>query len=114
MNLKIVCVILLVLSSCARVKITDTEFCGDMGRDGAKCFTTLSGQERTIELREWEDYRFGMICSKASTFAEWKKAILKLCKMSRRCYFSTQKKINEFGENVESIEVKINELQKSR
>lgn len=100
---------LIILSSCARVKITDREFCADMGPDGASCFTTLTGTEREINPNDWEDYRLGMICSKADTFAEWKKAIAKLCRYSRRCTFETKKKINRFGQNIEEVKVKIHE-----
>lgn len=100
---------LIILSSCASVNIKDGEFCGDLGSDGAECFTTLSGQSRTISPGDWDDERFGMICSKADTFANWKKAILKLCKLSKRCKYDVKKKIIEFGDNVESYQVKIND-----
>lgn len=114
MNTKISYVILLclvLLSSCARVKINDGEFCGDMGREGATCFKTLSGETRDIPATDWDAERFGMICSKADTFANWKKAIMKLCRLTKRCRYSVKKKIDKFGKNVESFQVKINEIQ---
>lgn len=100
---------LIQISSCAKVKITDREFCADMGREGASCFTTLTGTQRTISLSEWRDERFGMVCSSTETFREWKSAILKLCNMSKRCRYSTKKKIKSFGKNIEEIEIKVNE-----
>ena len=100
----------MLLSSCANVKIKNSEFCGDMGNLGASCFKTLSGETRDISPNDWDDERFGMICSKADTFADWKKAILKLCKMSRRCKYESKKNIKNFGKKVESFKLKINDL----
>lgn len=100
---------LIALSGCAKVSITDREFCGDMGSEGASCFKTLSGETRDIPPNEWDDFRFGMVCSKPDTFAEWKKALLKLCSVSKRCKFETKKKINKFGKMIETFQVKLNE-----
>lgn len=98
---------LLLFSSCGSVKIKDSEFCGDMGTAGASCFKTLSGETRDVHPNDWDEERFGMICSKADTFADWKKAILKLCKMSRRCKYESKKKIKKFGKAIESFQLKI-------
>ena len=109
-NFVILLFLILLASSCGLVKIKDSEFCGDMGQDGATCFTTLSNQERKISPAQWEEERFGMICSNAKTFAEWKAAILKLCSMTWRCSYDDRSNIITFGKNIEKIQLKINEL----
>lgn len=101
----------MLLSSCARVKISDGEFCGDLGSDGATCFKTLSGETRDISPSDWDEERFGMVCSDSGTFAEWKAAIKKLCAYSRRCTYEDKKSIENFGINIENFKVKINEIQ---
>ena len=101
--------LLALISSCAKVKISDSEFCGDMGQEGATCFRTISGQLREVSPSEWESERFGQICTRPETFAEWKAAILKLCKMTKRCTFEVKSKVKSFGHNVDKIRIKINE-----
>lgn len=102
MNTKIVLGILfaLILSSCGSVKISDSEFCGDMGVEGAQCFNLLSDRERRVVLPEWNDERFGMICTKAETFIEWKTAILKLCGLTRRCQYDVIQNVIRFEEKI--------------
>jgi hypothetical protein len=103
MNLKIGFISLLLLS-CSQVKIKDSEWCGDAGPYGASCFKTLSDNSRDIEKEEWDKERFGMICTKAENFAEWKIAILKLCKMAgRRCKYDVKQKVIRFNEKVEAF-----------
>lgn len=79
-----------------------------MGSAGASCFHTLSDSSRDLTKEEWDQERFGMICSKASTFAEWKASILKLCQMSKRCSYDVKKKLIKFGDHVEEYQLKIN------
>ena len=103
MSLKIL-FISLFLFGCSQVKIKDSEWCGDAGPYGASCFNTLSDNTRDIEKEQWDEERFGMICTKSSNFAEWKTAILKLCKMAgRRCKYDVQKKVIIFNERVENF-----------
>jgi len=85
------------LSACgSRVRITDTEWCADVGASGASCFRTLSNISRDIPKAEWDEERFGQICSTADTFAEWKAALLKLCSDTGRCDYQTQEIIRRF------------------
>ncbi len=91
------------LASCAKVPIKDSEWCGDFGSEGASCFNTLSDNKRDISKEEWDKERFGMLCTKSQTFADWQASILKLCKASKRCSFENQKVIFNFMENVEII-----------
>ena len=106
MNLKkgFVSLFLLSLSSCSQVKIKDSEWCGDAGQFGASCFKTLSDNTRDIEKAKWDEERFGMICTKAENFADWKASILKLCQMAgKRCKYDVKNKVIRFNERVESF-----------
>lgn len=103
-NLKLLCAILfaLSLSGCGgRIKISDTEWCGDMGDYGASCFHTLSNGTRDIEKQAWDQERFGKVCTSAATLAEWKAALLKLCNDTGRCDYETKKIINEFTRKIQ-------------
>lgn len=79
---------LLLLSGCASVRIPDTEWCGDMGSEGAACFHTLTDESRDIPKAEWDDFRFGQVCTTANDFASIKSALEKLCSMAgKRCKY---------------------------
>lgn len=99
--------LLLSLSSCARVPIKNTEWCGDMGPNGAQCFHTLSDESRTLSATEWENERFGMICATSKDFGEFKKVITNLCRISKRCTYEMKQKINTFFTRVDEYEKKI-------
>jgi hypothetical protein len=71
--------------SCARVKVTDTEWCGDMGESGAHCVRTLSKKERSVSKEVWDEARVGQVCTTSEAFAEWKANQLKLCSGLGRC-----------------------------
>lgn len=86
------------LSACGgRVRITDTEWCGNGPDGGAVCFHTLSDRWRSLPQTEWDIERVGQICSTADTFAEWKAALLKLCEQTGSCDFQVQEAIRTFG-----------------
>lgn len=70
-----------------KVKVPNTEWCGDMGSEGAYCFNTLFPLEREISKEDWDKERLGMLCTTADSFSEMKKAILKLCRTNKRCKF---------------------------
>lgn len=91
------------LSSCAKVNIADSEWCGDLGSAGASCFNTLSETQRDISKEAWDKERVGWLCSKPETFADWQATILKLCKASKRCTFEDKKVIFNFIQNVDEI-----------
>jgi len=91
------------LAGCGKVRISDAEFCGDKGPEGAECFNLLTDNERSLTLPEWDEERFGMICTKSATFVEWKKAIIKLCSLTRRCYYDTTENAVRFGDKVQAF-----------
>jgi len=94
----------LIISGCAVVRIKNSEWCGDFGSEGSSCFNTHNDDTRDVSYQEWEDERFGMICTKAETFADWKANILKLCKVAgRRCRFEEKKNIIIFMDKVDGI-----------
>ncbi len=77
------------LQGCKDVVITDQEWCGDMGPDGATCFHTLSSAERGLSKAEWDGYRFGQLCTTSKFFADNKKVIEQLCHSSGECSFES-------------------------
>lgn len=81
------------VASCA-VVIKDAEVCGDMGIDGAQCFHTLTPASRALTLSQWDDIRFGQLCTSADSFANWKDALEKLCHQPGACKYQTE--INAF------------------
>ena len=85
------------LVSCARVELKNTEWCGDLGDSGASCFNTHNDNSREIQREEWDKERFGMLCTKSENFAEWKRAIEKLCIIAgKRCTQEEKKSILSF------------------
>ncbi len=91
------------LPSCAQVEIKDSEWCGDMGRDGAACFHTLTEESRDLDKPLWDQERFGQVCTTAQTFADWKAAIEKLCSVSGRCTYEQQELVKKFFQRVENF-----------
>lgn len=92
------------LSGCGRIMIGNHEFCGDVGPLGAVCFKTLSDEKREIPKEQWDAERFGMICGKADAFADLKGNLLKLCRMTRKCWYSQARvEIERFGGEIEAI-----------
>lgn len=92
--------LLILFSGCSSIIIPDQEFCGDAGPLGATCFTTLSNQTRDITPEEWEPERFGMICSKAETYATNVAIIQKACRLCKCCSYDAKKQILKFKEQV--------------
>ena len=93
----------LLTTSCAGLKISDTEWCGDEGPIGASCFHTNTTATRDVSKTEWDLERFGMICGKASAFAELKDDLLKLCNETRSCTYEQLKMLRQLGENLSLI-----------
>lgn len=89
---------------CARIKISDAEWCGDLGDLGASCFHTTTTESRRIEKRAWDEERFGQLCTTPQSFAAWKAALEKLCKKSGMCTREEKKLIKDFGARVEGFE----------
>lgn len=87
-------------ASCS-ITLPDTEFCADLGSEGAACFHTFSETERLVPQPEWDNERFGMICTQSASFAQWKATIEKLCR-DTRC----SKKEREAIKVVASIETR--------
>jgi hypothetical protein len=92
------------VSGCAHVEIKDSEWCGDMGASGAECFHTLTTETRDLTKTEWDSLRFGMVCTKADTFADWKSVIEKLCNKTGICDYQTQASLNAFFDHVKAVQ----------
>ncbi len=95
---------LLIFGACAKVNITDAEVCGDEGYDGAVCYHTMTSATRTIPKAEWDIERFGMLCTQASNFANWKSEIEKLCNAGNNCTYNVQ--VQSFFSNVQKFQNK--------
>ena len=95
---------LIVLSSCAKITIKDSEWCGDVGSDGAACFYTMADKQRMLTKPEWDAERFGMICTKSENFKDWKAALEKLCHMTKRCDEEDIRQANQFFSKVEYLQ----------
>lgn len=100
--------LILVLSSCAKIVVKDQEWCADKGPLGAHCFTTLSKNERDIKKADWDklaigqDHRFGKVCSDVENFTELRATILKLCKITKRCTNSFKNTVVNFVNKLEN------------
>jgi len=86
------------LSACASVPLTDNEWCGPYSK-GAECFSTLSETPRSMSSEEFaiwlNDSSDPKLCTNVDSFANWKKAILKLCSRTKLCTSDFKKKVNE-------------------
>ncbi len=74
-----------------------------MGASGADCYHTLTPETRELTKAEWDTERFGMVCTKADTFADWKAAIEKLCNKTGICDYQTQASLIAFFERVKVV-----------
>ena len=77
------------LPNCTSVEIIDSEWCGDLGKEGALCTYTFSEVKADRELGyvEWEKERYGMVCTNPESFSNWKRSLLKLCEKTGKCVF---------------------------
>lgn len=95
------------LSSCAEVVIRDYEFCGSLGPEGSACFHTMTDQTETLTLNQWalkwDSMSDPQVCSGASTFADLKGDIEKLCSFGNYCTY-------EMNSRVQSLSQKLNKV----
>ena len=75
-----------------------------MGSDGAQCFHTLTDVSRVMTKAQWDGERFGMICTTAINFKEWKVALEKLCTMTKKCDEETREMAKKFFSRVEFLQ----------
>ena len=94
---------LFALTGCKSVMIPDTEWCGDMGPDGATCVHTLSSATRDIAKPQWDIEREGMLCTQSSSFAAWKVIIEQLCHESSDCNYQ---QVTAFLDKTQTMGVK--------
>jgi hypothetical protein len=94
---------LFALISCAQVKIKDQEYCGDAGPLGATCFTTLSNQTRDLPPAEWDELRYGQVCTDAKNYADNVAIIQKACRVCKCCTYDAKNKIRIFKKNLQTF-----------
>jgi hypothetical protein len=92
------------VSGCSHVEIKDSEWCGDLGDDGAICFHTLTSDTRDIQKSYWDTERIGMVCTQSDIFAEWKAVIEKLCDKAKACDYQSRTVIEYFFKRVIALE----------
>lgn len=93
----------LTLSSCGRIKLKNSEWCGDMGELGASCFKTHSDESRDLSKEQWDQERFGQVCTQAENFTNMKTAIQKLCYLTKKCTFEEKKILKELESKIETF-----------
>jgi hypothetical protein len=74
-----------------------------MGELGASCFHTQMDYQRDIEKGQWEIERVGQLCTKPENFANWKIAIIKLCRRNPICEFEVKKEFEQIIDRVQRI-----------
>lgn len=99
-----VLVLTLLTASCANIPITNSRWYADIGTQGAVWAETQTVDSGEVKQPQWDDMRFGMICTEAKTFADWKATIEKLCSVSGKCTYQIKQQFNQFFENIEYLE----------
>lgn len=98
-------------ASCAHIKIDNAEFCTDLGDTGAVCNKTLSHEPRDLSKQQWDQERFGQMCTSIDTVENWRAAILKAC-TKIKCTYDDKKALHNMEQKliiqnkiVEAVEV---------
>lgn len=104
--------LLLILLSCAHVKITDSEWTGSLGVQGGTSFHTLTDEEHDLNFQQiidkWCDLEHPQVMTSVDTLTNWKGIIEKLCSDSNKCTYDqqvTQSGLLNFLENIETLNV---------
>jgi len=89
---------------CARVQVDDSEWCGDMGPQGAACYHTLTDESRDVVKADWDLERVGMLCTRSTSFAALTSALEKLCSLTWRCSYEEKAAIERLKLMVKQTE----------
>lgn len=111
--------LLLTVSGCKRITITDSIWIGSLGPEGGVIIHTLaSPAPQTVTLEEfsalWDDLSNPMICTSASTFATWKENIEKLCSFDNVCSYNDKQAISEASKTINSVSKQYSKTLKER
>lgn len=85
-----------------------------MGSEGAACFHSFSDESRELTKEQWDKERFGQICSDSDAFANWKKAILKLCRVSKMCTYEDRAALRKLSNFLYEHEVRVQKILSER
>lgn len=96
--------------SCTHTTIEDQTWFADKGKLGAKEFHTLRDVERDVPKEEWDQIRFGMMCTTPDTFAENEANILKLCYENPRCKIEAYEQMENFFLKVREVKTERDEV----
>lgn len=93
--------------NCANVTISDAQFCGSLGPEGAACDNILTSSPQSLTLQQWamrwDDLNNPQVCSVAQTFSDIKGDIEKLCSFGNYCTYSMQVQINSISSKLGKI-----------
>lgn len=81
-----------------------------MGNLGASCFKSISAKTRDLSKEQWDQERFGQLCTKSDSFTNWKVAIEQLCADTRLCTYEEEQLIQNLGKRVEKFNAVIEDL----
>lgn len=94
----------LFLTSCAnQVPIKNSRWFADVGSQGAIWADTLTTDQGSVAQPQWDDMRFGMLCTEASTYADWKAVIEKLCSVSNVCTYEIKTQLQLIFKNMDFL-----------
>lgn len=81
-----------------------------MGELGASCFKTHSGDSRDLPKEQWDQERFGQVCTQAENFANLKTAIQKLCYLTKKCTIEEKKILKDLETKIEKFSKDANDF----
>jgi len=97
---------LFITTSCGDVNIKDEVWYADKGLLGAVELHTLTNDMKDIPKLDWDNMRFGMLCTSTDTFAEIKSELETLCSYGDDCTYDTQQKVQAIANKIGFMERK--------
>ena len=76
-----------------------------MGEDGASCFWMYSDASRDLDKAQWDELRFGQVCTQSTNFANFKAEIEKLCRKTR-CSVEVKEAFAQFFRRLERVQAR--------
>jgi hypothetical protein len=80
-----------------------------MGSQGATCFHFLTNEVRDIPKAQWDNMRFGQICTNdpaddlGATFSDWKKTIEDLCSLHDNCDYQVRAAMELLNQKINAL-----------
>ncbi len=97
--------LLLFLSACAGVVITDSMWCGSLASEGAACFHTLTNDSESMNLQQfaawWDDLSDPKVATSIATLTDIKADIEKLCSFNNVCTYDMTAQVTALAAKVD-------------